>query len=417
MQNKILKAREERYKLATSFDKIVIIIKANTPGEKKNLWFSNLLVNIFTNIITKELNTTYSYYKSDDGNYTLLNLKSDNYIDIKKYLVNLEETYTLGRFIDLDLYYNKEPISRTSLDLTTRKCFICGKPAYLCARNKTHKLEELLDVVEKSVTNYLNDYIIETLKTAIITELDLDYKFGLVEKANKHSHPDMDYNLMMSSLNYISPMFKSFITLGFKNLNAEDYFNKARQVGLEIENKMLYQTNNINTYKGLIFIMALLITSLSITIYNNHSFNNIFNIVKTLTQNIYDDFKIKDNTFGKIAYEKYNIKGIRKEAYLGFPSVRKMLEIYSFINSDNLRSILIDLIIEAEDTTLLKRAKSLENYNSIKQKFQDLNKANLKDIKLLHNKMVNDNISFGGAADLLIGTIFLYKIKNHLFLV
>ena len=27
MQNKILKAREERYKLATSFDKIVIIIK------------------------------------------------------------------------------------------------------------------------------------------------------------------------------------------------------------------------------------------------------------------------------------------------------------------------------------------------------------------------------------------------------
>lgn len=65
-------------------------------------------------------------------------------IKVKEIAIALEETHPLGRLFDVDvLKQNLEPISRTELGVTGRKCLICGKNAKICGRSRAHTIQEL----------------------------------------------------------------------------------------------------------------------------------------------------------------------------------------------------------------------------------------------------------------------------------
>ena len=68
---------------------------------------------------------------------------------VKAACLRLEETASLGRVLDLDVYQDGRALSREDLGLPQRSCLICGQPARVCARSQAHPLRDLLAVLEK----------------------------------------------------------------------------------------------------------------------------------------------------------------------------------------------------------------------------------------------------------------------------
>lgn len=65
-------------------------------------------------------------------------------VKLKGMAVTLEETHPLGRIFDLDvLKENLQPVSRTELGATRRKCLICSRDAKICGRSRAHTIQEL----------------------------------------------------------------------------------------------------------------------------------------------------------------------------------------------------------------------------------------------------------------------------------
>ena len=82
--------------------------------------------------------------------------------ELKKVLVECEESHVLGRLWDMDVItqdpnsHHYRPISRNDLGLEPRQCFICHRSAKACARSRKHSLLELQQYIEKTVNEYAN---------------------------------------------------------------------------------------------------------------------------------------------------------------------------------------------------------------------------------------------------------------------
>ena len=80
-------------------------------------------------------------------------------LNLKKWLVTLEEQDALGRLFDLDVLFQKGEqitiVSRQALNHGERPCFICGKSAKVCARNRTHTVKEMQKKIEQIVADSL----------------------------------------------------------------------------------------------------------------------------------------------------------------------------------------------------------------------------------------------------------------------
>lgn len=72
---------------------------------------------------------------------------------VKRVAQELEQTHPAGRLFDIDvLDQNGNKLSRTGFGFEERRCFVCGRPAFECARSRRHsaaelgrKLDELLE--------------------------------------------------------------------------------------------------------------------------------------------------------------------------------------------------------------------------------------------------------------------------------
>ena len=101
---------------------------------------------------------------------------------------------------------------------------------------------------------------------AILQELNLEIKFGLVTPSSSGSHPDMNYELMFNSKEIIIPHLVRIFELGFLYPDDKDLLEKARLIGIEAETQMFDMTKQINTYKGLIYILGFVLLSLGILV-------------------------------------------------------------------------------------------------------------------------------------------------------
>ncbi len=411
LKDNILDSREKRYaeikKIKQAFN-AVITVKSNIPGNDKKNHLAYFLVRRYFHLIPKELYNIFEFYDGFDGPYYLLGTNL-NPKYIKKELISIEENTKLGRFIDLDVYDGFKILTRGSM----RKCFICNNPAFICMREKKHSVDELIEFVENKVKSVIFEETKLLIEKSIMTELNLHPKFGLVTPYTNGSHVDMDYNLMIKAKDAILPYFIDMFKIGYSSVKIDDIFYKIRIIGLKAEKEMLNQTNNINAYKGLIFNMGLLISSYGHVLYNNGNIDDIFETVKRISKPVVNDFNDDLISFGIEAYRKFEIEGARGEALNGFKTVKKALPYLRDISKSSLLITLIFIISEIEDTVLLKRAKSYEFYLEIKNIFRKHLISNEEAILSLNEFCLNNNLSFGGSADLLVLTVFIKLIENQ----
>lgn len=422
MVEQILQAREQRTKhVKTLLEKspIVLLIKANTPGVNKNLWVSKYLVLLFNKLLERTCDTCESiYYESLDGPYAIMCLPDDDIIAFKHFLMHIEETHLLGRFIDLDLFNSPErSLSRMDIDAPPRTCMLCGMPAIECIRNHKHSNEEIIKHIQTTTKEYLLNDIKKQLDLAILTELELEDKFGLVTKTSSGSHNDMNYDLMLKAKNAILDDLVMIFKLGLEADQLDGLFQEARIMGINAESHMSYATHGINCYKGLITVLGYACLASGYAIGHQKPFFSMFEDIKVLSKNLLNDFKKDSKTFGIKAFESYHMQGIRGELAKGLPSVLNILNTYKSLNSNDpitLRKALRDIILMTEDTVFLKRSGSLEHYQKIKNELNQLDMDQQNEIQKFTQKMIDQKISFGGSADLLVTTIFLQNIKHIL---
>lgn len=419
MIDQILEARENRMieiKQALLNSPMVLLIKANTPGQLKNIWTSKYLVLQFRKLMEHTCDTCEShYFESADGPYVMINLPQDDAVSIKHFLMHIEETHPLGRFIDLDLFDQpNRSISRLDINAEPRTCMLCERPAIECIRNHRHSLIEINQHIEDYTIQYMLTDIKKNLDLAIMTELELEDKFGLVTKTSSGSHPDMNYDLMVTAKHAILDDLVEIFQLGLSSETLDNLFSLARKIGINAEKHMLEATHNINCYKGLITVLGFACLSGGFALKHQMKFSDIFDNIEYLSKDLLLDFHKPLHSFGKKAHELYQITGIRGELSKGLPSIKNVLNNYDHLaleDSITLRKALKDLILMTEDTVFIKRSGSLENYQEIRYKLSALDMDNLIQIKAFTQEMISKHISFGGSADLLVTAIYLQNIK------
>lgn len=345
---------------------------------------------------------------------------------IKELMVAIEEGSELGRLFDIDVMSPDIPkISRSDLGLPPRKCLVCGQKAAVCARSRAHSIEEIWARTVEIICEFLNqrlaDRIARDACRALLYEVNVTPKPGLVDRNNNGSHRDMDIFTFADSACALYPYFKSCALQGLAGKeNPQDLFCSLRPLGREAEEQMKQATNGVNTHKGAIFSMGIFCAAAGRMADRSASKKEFSSLCAQMCRHLMDDFKgigkKETLSYGEKLYKEYGITGIRGEAAQGFPSVfeiglPKLKEEISQGKSMNDAgvSVLIALISKVQDTNIITRSDR-ETLLWAQKEAQQVLKNGVKEeeVKLLDQLFIEKNISPGGCADLLALCFFVY---------
>ncbi len=268
----LLEAKEERKKcqeqLIKKHSSTLVSVTLVTPGRiKKNYCYETLFYiirEILDDIFIKnKIKVNESLSQFDQTGALLLFSVDAIASDVKVLLTNLEEEHYLGRFWDLDVINSDFKIlSRADFGRSPRKCFLCSEDAKVCGRQQKHSYHELTSKIHETLKEYIfQKTVSEMAYNALLKEVKLTPKPGLVDLNNSGSHKDMDVELFLRSAKTLRPFFEKFISIGMNSLTYDFsiLFNKLRISGIEAEQEMFSETGQVNTHKGAIFSFALIL--------------------------------------------------------------------------------------------------------------------------------------------------------------
>ena len=179
---------------------------------------------------------------------------------LKRRMRFVEERDALGRLMDMDvLNAQGEKLVRPDGE---RKCLLCGGSARVCARSRRHSAEELARRTREIIVDHFQtkraSHIAELAERALLCELAVTPKPGLVDMETNGAHEDMDRFTFVRSACALRPCFERCARLGMENRSTEETFFRLRREGLLAEETMLAATGGVNTHKGAIFSLGLL---------------------------------------------------------------------------------------------------------------------------------------------------------------
>ena len=138
--------------------------------------------------------------------------------------------------------------------------------------------------------NINQEVFLEKLNSLIIKSLLYEVSCypspGLVSPISNGAHKDMDYYTFLDSISVIGPKFKEIAEISMSDIQVSDLLNKIRPIGLKIEEAMFHVTNNINTHKGLIFLMGVVCAATSKAFHEGKPFKEIRNLINEMTSGL-----------------------------------------------------------------------------------------------------------------------------------
>lgn len=438
----MMAAREARafrqQELIRKYEKNLICFTLNIAGPVKN---SDLIQQTFeegAECIFNQLRVRgiavlfYEKTHKATGNEAFIVVDCD-IIKIKCIMSEIEDTHPLGRLFDIDvLACDGTKMERGEVGLGERRCLICGGPVHRCSSRRVHPLEELqkktVQMMEEYFLNHFVDKIAGFAMKALLYEVSVSPKPGLVDRFNNGSHHDMDFYSFVDSAAALIPHFKSMVRTGIETAMEppEKTFRKLQYEGVNAECAMFDATQNVNTHKGAIFSMGIICGAIG-RIKGNKGKLTAEQILrecgalsKPYAEFAFNHIEQQRPTAGCQLYKKYGIKGVRGEAADGFPAVlhaglpilKKALA--EGCTKDEAGSItLLYLLSEAVDTNIIARS-DYSTYIDVKKQLNEiLNQEKYPAaaiIRDLDHQFISKNLSPGGAADLLAICWFLYFI-------
>lgn len=377
----------------------VITLKVNYPGNQKLNAFTFYVAHTIIDLLQKQVNLTFEVEYSNEGVVGIAQSFEDS-IKLKHELIAIESTHPLGRFVDIDVIGGDGAIKRIDLGYRERLCFLCGEKAHVCVRSQKHDMSRVKQFVHQCVIDYAKTSNQEMVRFAAMAELSVHPSFGLVTPHSSGIHQDMDVNTFLTSIHAIAPWFNHIRSVD-KNQSEAEFFNQLRQLGIEIERVMFKATNNINTHKGFIFLMLLVLGA-----YHYRGSHDLENTIKQLAKPLIFDYDHPtDETPGITWKQSHGILGIRGLAMNGLNVVfSELIPFYLEIKTiDDYNDVLIMTLLKTmtliDDTTVLKRS-GLEGLAWLKQEAQAVMKEPLL-WQSFSNQCEKKRISPGGSADVL----------------
>ena len=351
---------------------------------------------------------------------------------LKKLTCAIEEHGPLGRLFDLDVI---APDGRKLERATPRRCLICGRPASECARSRTHSVEELQLATTALLTGALYAQDIKTAAglavRALLYEVAVTPKPGLVDRANNGSHQDMDFYTFLASASVLRPFFEECVRIGIQTAgqSAPETLAALRFAGKQAECDMRRATGNVNTHKGAIYSMGLLCGALGRL--DREDWKQPERVLKEAAAMAAGSVKRELGgvaqksamTAGERIYAQYGVAGVRSDAERGFPSVLyhglPVLEagLAAGKSPDEAgAAALLAIIAHTADTNVISRA-GIEGQKAASEALRVLlEKQPYPDkamLETLDRAYISQNLSPGGCADLLALCWMLHFLKEE----
>ncbi|MCL2891837.1 triphosphoribosyl-dephospho-CoA synthase CitG [Brenneria sp. MC1SB4.1] len=273
---------------------------------------------------------------------------------------------------------------------------------------------------------------------AMLTEVNLTPKPGLVDRHNCGAHKDMSLLDFHRSAFAIRQWLPYFLEFGFcsASLPPMHVLSGIRPLGMACEIQMLRATAGVNTHKGTIFILGLLFTALGRLLHQQRPITpeRLCRTVASFCSGLVArelETRNLPQTAGELLFRQLGLTGARGAAEAGYPLIiRLALPHYRLRLQQGtdpelaLLDTLILLIAHNDDTNIASRggqsslrwiqqqAAAIQSQGGIRQ-HSDLKKIHQFDIACIQR-----NLSPGGSADLLIATWFLAQLTTpaNLFL-
>ena len=351
---------------------------------------------------------------------------------LKRLTCAIEEQGPAGRLFDMDVI---APDGRKLERQTPRRCLICGGPAGECARSRTHDVEALQLAAEAMLSGALYSEDIETAAglavRALLYEVAVTPKPGLVDRANNGSHADMDFYTFLSSASGLWPYFADCVRIGIQTApqSPTETLAALRFPGMQAECAMRRATNNVNTHKGAIYSMGLLCGALGRLdreawrqperVLREAAAMAAGSVKRELGRVAQDSAK----TAGERIYAMYGVAGVRSDAERGFPSVLyhglPVLEagLAAGKTPDEAgAAALLAIIAHTADTNVISRA-GIEGQKAASEALRVLLEKQpypgRATLETLDRAYIAQNLSPGGCADLLALCWMLHFLREE----
>ncbi len=256
-------------------------------------------------------------------------------MDVKRMTTDVEETSPLGRLLDLDvLRPNGEKVERQELGMPGRKCLLCGQDARVCARSRTHTVEQLRQetnhILREALLLDQSETVARLACQALLYEVLVTPKPGLVDRNHNGSHRDMDVFTFSASAAALYPYFLQCAKTGAETADQSlaEVFSLLRMHGRVAEGVMLKATAGVNTHRGAIFSLGLLCAAAGrLGLEKWVQPDVLLSLCGEMTRDLTaEDFSgLTQETArsnGQKLYLQYGVTGVRGEAEQGFPLVR-----------------------------------------------------------------------------------------------
>jgi triphosphoribosyl-dephospho-CoA synthase len=259
---------------------------------------------------------------------------------------------------------------------------------------------------------------------ALIDEADLSPKPALVDRRGNGAHTDLHLGLMHASALALWPAFKEMaetaIEMGEVGLPLREAIGL---IGREGEQAMLATTNGVNTHRGAIWALGLLVAAVALQPQSTAAGSIALRAARLALLD--DRYAPRPLSHGAQVAQRYGARGAREEAQLGFPAVtqRALPQLKrsraAGHGEQNARlDALLAIMTNLADTCVLYRAgeEGLSTMQLGAQAVLDAGgSASLAGRRRLHEldqQLIALNASPGGAADLLAACLFIDRIES-----
>ena len=307
------------------------------------------------------------------------------------------------------------------------------------------------------------------VRNALLGEVYATPKPGLVDRRDTGAHRDMNYETFLASTEAITPfmvrMFAEGMDATTTGHTPEEVFQAIRGIGLEAERAMYAATDGVNTHKGMIFTMGIVLAAAGILYVSADKTSGqitvdaILDRARQMTaRSMAEDFRKMlehpPKTHGERLFRTYGERGIRGQAMEGFPILRDTAVpwLRRFQNICTDAELQRDIAAQAtlrrgllQDTgsmhaehfenavhvsTLIAIMSVLNDTNVfIRSSYEDMcwlqaesstilgmgamfTEEGVRAIEALNMACIEKNISPGGAADILAVAILLLKLTE-----
>lgn len=266
---------------------------------------------------------------------------------------------------------------------------------------------------------------------ALVAEVNLTPKPALVDQRGSGAHDDLTLDLMERSAHSLHPMFVAMAHAAFQHATCSQALREAiGEIGRVGEATMLQTTNGVNTHRGAIWALGLMVTASALMSLDAKPVQavKLCQLAGKIAQ--FEDRFITQQALshGQQVQKVFGINGAKAQAQQGFPTIVK----FGLPELDKSRQTqgnettarvdaLLAMMTTLDDTCVLYRAgeTGLARMQQGAQEVLDLGGystfAGQHAFNSLEQDLLRLRASPGGVADLLAATLFIDRVEQFYF--